>query len=63
MAHRERELARTTTLAQQNVQRQLLAETELLQSELAGQRVEIAMKATGALEKRLAEVAAYNHAG
>lgn len=43
--------------------RQLLGEVERLRAELASQRVEVARRSAGALEKRLGEVAAYNHGG
>jgi hypothetical protein len=43
--------------------RRLLEEVESAWADLARQRVEIAAKAAAALEKRLADVAAYNSGG
>lgn len=43
--------------------RHLIAEVEALNEQLARQRVEIAKKAAAALEKRLADVAAYGSGG
>jgi len=43
--------------------RRLMAEVDLLREELAAARVDFATKAAAALEKRLKDVAAYNHGG
>lgn len=43
--------------------RRLMDEIDALRAELAHQRIEIATKAAVALEKRLADVAAYNSGG
>jgi hypothetical protein len=45
------------------VARRLIAEVEQLRIELARARIEFAKKAAAALEKRLADVAAFNHGG
>jgi hypothetical protein len=45
------------------VARRLIAEVEQLRAELAEARVEFARKAAAALEKRLADVAAFNSGG
>jgi hypothetical protein len=45
------------------IARRLVAEVELLRTELAEQRVEFARKAAASLEKRLKDVAAFNRGG
>jgi hypothetical protein len=45
------------------VTRRLVAEVEQLRIELARARIDFAKKAAAALEKRLADVAAFNHGG
>lgn len=46
-----------------SIVRRLVAEVELLRTELSGQRVEFARKAALALEKRLHDVGAFNSGG